>query len=77
MNQRPKFFDGEITIQADKAADIKVLSLDQAANYLGVSLSTMHKLKDRIPKLRIGRTIKFLQTDLNAYLESKREGGSK
>jgi len=63
-----------INDQIKNSEVIRVLSVDEAADYIGVSISMMHKLKKRIPILRMGRSIRFLQSDLNAYLISVREG---
>ena len=43
---------------------------DEAAAYIGVSLSTFKKLQKDIKFIRLGRLIKFDVKDLDAYLES-------
>ena len=45
---------------------------EQAAEYLGVSLSTFKKFQNTIPHIQLGRLVKFDVKDLEAYLESKK-----
>jgi len=45
---------------------------EQAAEYLGVSLSTFKKFQNTIPHIQLGRLVKFDVNDLDAYLESKK-----
>ena len=49
---------------------------EEAAEYLGVSLSTFKKFMRNIPHIQLGRLVKFDVKDLEAYLESKKVGGS-
>ena len=49
---------------------------EEAAEYIGVSLSTFKKFMKTIKHIRIGRLIKFDVKDLDAYLESKKVVGN-
>ena len=49
---------------------------EESAEYLGVSLSTFKKFQNTIPHIQLGRLVKFDVKDLDAYLESKKIGGS-
>lgn len=51
----------------------QVLSMSQAAEFLGISMGHMQKIRKHIPVLRLGRSVKFLRSDLMNYLHSVRE----
>ena len=45
---------------------------EEAAEYLGVSLSTFKKLQKTIKRIQLGRLVKYDIKDLDAYLESRK-----
>ena len=45
---------------------------EEAAEYLGVSLSTFKKYQKDIKHIQLGHLVKFDVKDLDAYLESKK-----
>ena len=58
---------------------IPTLTLDQAANSLGVSNETMRKLcaEGKIPYIKMDRLYRIKPADINTYLESKYKGAKK
>ncbi len=50
------------------------LTLNEAAQYLGVKASTLYSMVERkeIPHYRIGRLIKFTKADLDAFMQERR-----
>jgi len=56
-----------------RIADV-VLTREQASKYLKVGLSTLPKLP--ITVLRLGRSIRYHKSDLDAFIFSVRQGGS-
>ncbi len=59
----------------------EVFSTVEAADYLGITAATLrawHRLgKINLPKVRMGRLVKYLKADLDAFIQSKRETSSK
>ena len=55
-----------------EGADPEVLSIEEAAGRLGVGVNTLYALERRgespVPVQRIGRTMKVLRSDVDAYL---------
>lgn len=51
-----------------------ILSREQAAEYLGMSLSSFKKYQKEIPHIQLGRLVKFDVNDLDNYLKSKKVG---
>ena len=49
------------------------LSADEAAEYLGVSLSTIHRLTraGELAHVRVGRLIRFRREDLDSFLAER------
>ena len=52
---------------------MEIKSREEAAKYLGMSLSTFKGIMKEIPKIRLGRLVKFDVKDLDAYLEAHKE----
>jgi excisionase family DNA binding protein len=50
-----------------------ILTIDEAAQFLRVTKRTLYR-RDEIPRIRIGRQIKFVQKDLEAWILCQREG---
>ncbi len=50
------------------------LTLNEAAQYLGVKASTLYSMVERkeIPHYRIGRLIRFTKADLDAFMRERR-----
>lgn len=68
----------EITMIAEEVVSImeskgyvddKVLTAKQAAEYLGISVSALYKIKSDLPHIKIDRkSYGFFRSDLNKYL---------
>jgi excisionase family DNA binding protein len=53
----------------------QLLTLQQVAEYLNVSLKTVRRLLLRgLPSVRIGRLIRFRQQDVARWIEARKEG---
>lgn len=52
-----------------------LLSLDDVANFLGVSQKTVRRwmLSKRLPHVRLGRVVRFRQDELLRWIEARRE----
>lgn len=61
--------------QAEKMEPL--LTIDGAATFLGVSRRQVYTLleRERLPHVRVGRRIRFIPADIQAYLERHREAG--
>lgn len=55
------------------SCDVEVLTKAEACRYIRCGISTIPKLG--LPVIRIGRSVKYLKSDLEAYLLSNRQGG--
>lgn len=55
---------------------MQTLNRYEAAEYIGVGISTFKKLQKELRTIRIGRRVFFDTKDLDAYLESKKVGGN-
>jgi excisionase family DNA binding protein len=55
----------------------RLLSVQQAAEQLGVSLWTVYRLARRgqLPSIRLGRRCLFAEEDLERLVRSRRDGG--
>jgi excisionase family DNA binding protein len=53
-----------------------LLTIPEVANLLKLSTSTVRRLQQRrkIPFVKVGRSIRFVASDLTAYLETRRIG---
>lgn len=51
----------------------KTLTRKQAADYLNVGLSTLDLNLKEIPRLKIGKSVRYLPSDLDAFINKKRE----
>lgn len=52
---------------SDKAA----FTVQEAANYIGMSQSYVEH--SDIPRVRLGRAVRYLRSDLDAYLSQRRD----
>ena len=50
----------------------RLLTIDEAAEYLRVSRSTLWRLMKEIPYIKLGRRVLFKMSDIDKYLESKK-----
>lgn len=50
----------------------RMLSTREAARFLGYSLSTIYHNLERIPHVRIGRSIRFPEEELREYTKNSR-----
>jgi len=55
-----------------------LLTPQQAADFLGIKLSTIYSLcmKKAVPFIKIGKLNRFRMQDLNRWIESKIQGGA-
>ena len=55
----------------------ELLNAEQAAQYLGVAKQTLHNWRSsgryRLPCLRVGRLVRYRRSDLDAWLESRKQ----
>ena len=56
-----------------------MLDADQAAELLGISREWIYKMARRgeLPYYRLGRAMRFRRSELDAFLEEARRGGSR
>lgn len=58
-------------------SDSQLLNAEQAAQYLGVAKQTLHNWRSsgryRLPCLRVGRLVRYRRSDLDAWLESRKQ----
>lgn len=47
------------------------LTVEQAARYVGMSVSWLNH--SDVPRVRLGRAVRYLKTDLDAYLTQRRD----
>ncbi len=57
-----------------KSCDVVVLTQKETCQFLKCGMSTLPKLG--LPVVRMGRSVKYLKSDLEAYLFKIRQGGS-
>ncbi|MCS6285197.1 MAG: helix-turn-helix domain-containing protein [Nitrospira sp.] len=50
-----------------------ILTINEAAEFLRVTKRTLYRHME-IPRIRIGHQLKFVREDLEAWIESRREG---
>lgn len=55
----------------------ELLTVNEAAIYLGVAVQTLHNWRStgryRLPCLRVGRLVRYRRSDLDAWLESRKQ----
>ena len=62
------------TVQAVPAGPAQALTFEETAKRLAVSQATLSRMIERgtIPSIKIGRSRRFLEEDIDAYLRSLR-----
>jgi excisionase family DNA binding protein len=67
-----RFSDNRISTDSDPA--IELLTVAEAAEFLGISIPTIRRFQLRrfIPFVKIGRSVRFLKSDLVAYVARRR-----
>lgn len=62
------------TVKYVEARDVEILTAPEAATYLKVRPSWLYEAARarRVPHLRIGRHLRFLRSDLDAWLREQR-----
>lgn len=55
----------------------KLLNIEEAARYLGMPVSRIRyeTFIKRIPFIKIGRSVRYIKEQLDAWIESHMEGG--
>ncbi len=61
-------------IDSENKSDVVVLTKVETCRFLKCGMSTLPKLG--LPVIRIGRSVKYLKSDLEDYLLQNRVGGS-
>ncbi len=56
-----------------KSCDVEVLTKVETCRFMKCGMSTLPKLG--LPIIRMGRSVKYLKSDLEAYLLKNRQGG--
>lgn len=54
---------------------MEIMTIPEAAKYLGMSVSKFKQISKDIKRIKLGRLVKFDVEDLNDYLRSKKVGG--
>ena len=54
----------------------RIMNVGELAEYLGIGKTTVRKLvkSKEIPHTRVGRQVKFMQEDIDAWFKAKNEG---
>ena len=70
--------ESKCTTVQDSAMVEKLYSPEEAADHLGISLRTMRTMIKRgdIRHVRIGRLVKIADSDLQAFIDSRKRGGN-
>lgn len=50
----------------------EVFTRKEAAEYIGISLSTFAKIQNKIKQIRIGKSVRFFKKDINEFLEKSK-----
>lgn len=62
---------------ASQVSPSELLSVEEAARYLGVAPQTLHNWRCtgryRLPCIRVGRLAKYRRADLDAWIENRRQ----
>ena len=79
MTMAQTFTDLQAT-PLDEGAVGELLTVQDAARFLNVSVSWVYEhvrddSKDRLPVLKLGKYLRFDQSDLRAYIDATREAG--
>ena len=58
-----------------RASGRRILTLDEAAEYCGLSLDSFKKkvVRDRIPRVRLDKRWRFDRSDLDAWIDSHKD----
>jgi ribosomal protein S7 len=62
------------SVVEESTQDVEVFTKNEACRFLKCGMSTLPKLN--LPMIKIGRSVKYLKSDLEAFLLSNRKGGS-
>lgn len=49
----------------------EIMTRKEAANYIGVSLSTFAKFQNEIKQIRIGKNVRFRKSEIDKFLTTK------
>ncbi len=56
--------------------DKEILTRKEAADYIGICLSSFAKIQNQISQIKIGRNVRFYKKDIDIFLEKKKGGRS-
>ena len=55
--------------------DKEILTRKEAADYIGICLSSFAKIQNQISQIKIGRNVRFYKKDIDIFLEKKKVEG--
>ena len=55
----------------------EILTRKEAADYIGICLSSFAKIQNQISQIKIGRNVRFYKKDIDIFLEKKKVEGHK
>lgn len=50
----------------------EIMTRKEAADYIGICLTSFSKIQHEIPQIRIGKNVRFKKTDIENWLETKK-----
>ena len=53
----------------------EILTRKEAADYIGICLSSFAKIQNQISQIKIGRNVRFYKKDIDIFLEKKKVEG--
>ena len=53
----------------------EILTRKEAADYIGICLSSFAKIQNQISQIKIGRNVRFYKKDIGIFLEKKKVEG--
>lgn len=70
----PSLYCSLTTMSADLNPAIELLSVDEVAQLLTISISGVRRLQQRrqLPFVKVGGSIRFLRSDILSYVEKRR-----
>ncbi len=65
----------QLASDGEKAGHVRLLTVQEAAQYLAVSVSTLYGWvwQRRVPFVKIGRALRFDSHDLESFIESNKQ----
>jgi len=69
---------GDDGLQEAEGED-RILKSPEAADYMGISLRHLYAISESgaLPRIKIGRSVRYSLADIRRYLESRKNGGGR